>query len=432
MITRIQAQKYRCFNWLDVQLGQYNVLAGANGSGKTTLMDIPLLFSDMLSSNNLSQAFLEPSPLTNTFRTQRLRELTYCYESDYFIFVLESVLPDEIVNNLNTNTPGNIWLNRKRPPHILRYEIRLRVFNEIELEVTDEYLWLVPEGATQTKTGRVIDRYAPTSWKSIITREAHDSGKLGNERTGSVTISPEKGGKPFSFRLNPNELALRNLPLDAALFPASVWFITMLRTGTILYEPDVLKLQQDSQLVPTKTIRPDASNLPWMILNLQRERRDYFEDWVAHVQTALPHIEKIEAIEREDSFHAYLNVTYDGGFTIPSSGLSAGTLRILALTILPYLSEPPAIICLEEPENGLHPRAIEAILNSLCSLYSTQVLLSTHSPIVLAHTLLSSVVIMQSQENGEKRAIAGNQHQQLQDWHGDIDLGSLFAAGVLE
>src|SRR2546421_11090418 len=98
-----------------------------------------------------------------------------------------------------------------------------------------------------------------------------------------------------------------------------------------------------------------------MALDLKQERPASFEDWVAHVQTALPHIEQIEAIEREDSFHAYLNVRYNGGFTVPSSGLSAGTLRVLALTILPYLSEPPAIVCLEEPENGLHPRAIEAV-----------------------------------------------------------------------
>src|SRR5205807_6822897 len=100
MITRIQAQKYRCFEQLDVHLGQYNILAGANGSGKTTLMDIPLLFSDMLSSNNLTQAFLEPSPATSTLRTQRLRDLTYCNISDYFSFVLEAALPEDIIGNL--------------------------------------------------------------------------------------------------------------------------------------------------------------------------------------------------------------------------------------------------------------------------------------------------------------------------------------------
>ena len=102
------------------------------------------------------------------------------------------------------------------------------------------------------------------------------------------------------------------------------------------------------------------------------------------------------------------------------------------MTILPYLVEQPAIFCLEEPENGLYPRAIEAVLDSLHSLYDSQVLLSTHSPIVLAQTALSEVVVMQNKENGEKKAIAGIDHPQLQNWRGGIDLGSLFAAGVLE
>ena len=296
----------------------------------------------------------------------------------------------------------------------------------------DEYLWLVPEGAAQRKGNVIIDRYAPNGWRPIIVRETRGSSESIDVRSGSVSVRPERGGKGFYFRLNPNELALKNLPLDASLFPASVWFITMLKTRTIWYEPDISKLQQDSQLVSANTIRPDAANLPWQVLSLQRERPDDLNDWIAHVQTALPYIKKIEAIEREDDFHAYLNVMYDGNFTLPSSGLSAGTLRILALTILPYLIEQPAIICLEEPENGLHPRAIQAVLDSLHSLYDSQVFLSTHSPIVLAHTDLSEVVIMQSEGGGEKKAIAGNRHPQLQDWRGGIDLGSLFAAGVLE
>ena len=48
MISRIEAYRYRCFSKLAVELGAYNVLAGANGSGKTTLLDIPVLLGDLL------------------------------------------------------------------------------------------------------------------------------------------------------------------------------------------------------------------------------------------------------------------------------------------------------------------------------------------------------------------------------------------------
>ena len=89
MLSRIQALHYRCFQDLDVSLPQYSVLAGGNGSGKTTLMDIPLLFSDILSINNLVQAFLVSSLSTGRVRAERLQELVHCYRGDSFGFAQE-------------------------------------------------------------------------------------------------------------------------------------------------------------------------------------------------------------------------------------------------------------------------------------------------------------------------------------------------------
>ena len=48
----------------------------------------------------------------------------------------------------------------------------------------------------------------------------------------------------------------------------------------------------------------------------------------------------------------------------------------------------PRLLVTEEPENGIHPRAIETVVQSLGMLYDSQVWVSTHSPIVLAHTEL--------------------------------------------
>jgi predicted ATP-dependent endonuclease of OLD family len=161
MLSRIQALRYRCFRDLDVNLPQYSVLAGGNGSGKSTLMDIPLLFSDMLSLNNLTQAFLEPSPSTSIARAQRLQELVHCYRGDSFSFALEAPLPQHVV------------LTLKRQFHLVRYEVRFQIFNEIELHVTDEFLWLVPEMATPHETKHQIG--GPCSQKL----ESHYGTRIG-------------------------------------------------------------------------------------------------------------------------------------------------------------------------------------------------------------------------------------------------------------
>jgi len=235
----------------------------------------------------------------------------------------------------------------------------------------------------------------------------------------------------FVLRLRPQQLALANLPYDFHLFPASGWFKELLEEGVMRYAPNGHALRQASPPGQPKTIRPDAGNLPWMVLNLKHERSELFEAWVEHVKMALPYLVTIDAVEREEDHHAYLKLTYQGGYTVTSSGLSDGTLRILALTILPYLRDAPRVICLEEPGNHTHPRAIEIVLQSLSSLYDSQVWISTHSPLVLAHTDLKSVIVMRGDPEGNVVAVAGSEHPQLRDWQGGIDLGSLFAAGVL-
>jgi predicted ATPase len=89
------------------------------------------------------------------------------------------------------------------------------------------------------------------------------------------------------------------------------------------------------------------------------------------------------------------------------------------------------LLVTEEPENNIHPRAIEAVLQSLSSMYDSQVWISSHSPVVLAHTALKHVLCARLAPNGAAEIIPGLEHPRLKDWHGTIDLGSLFAAGIL-
>jgi predicted ATPase len=63
-------------------------------------------------------------------------------------------------------------------------------------------------------------------------------------------------------------------------------------------------------------------------------------------------------------------------------------------------------------------------------VYDSQVWVTTHSPVVLAHTELAAVMLMQ-QRDGTATAVRGSEHPRLQDWRGSIDLGALLAAGVL-
>ena len=101
------------------------------------------------------------------------------------------------------------------------------------------------------------------------------------------------------------------------------------------------------------------------------------------------------------------------------------------LQMLPYLLNPPKILMIEEPENGIHPQAIEAVLQGLFSMHNTQVLVSSHSPVVVAHIPLEQLLTTRLKRDGAVEIVHGKEHPRLKNWKNEIDLGTLFAAGIL-
>jgi predicted ATPase len=85
--------------------------------------------------------------------------------------------------------------------------------------------------------------------------------------------------------------------------------------------------------------------------------------------------------------------TRDGHYPIPAADLSQGTLIALALLTLAYLPDPPALIGLEEPDRGIHPRLLRHVKDAIYRLSHpegqgekrppVQVIATTHSPYFL-------------------------------------------------
>ena len=116
---------------------------------------------------------------------------------------------------------------------------------------------------------------------------------------------------------------------------------------------------------------------------------------------------------------------------MPSWMASDGTMRLLALTLLAYLPDNREIYLLEEPENGVHPLAVEGICDSLSSAYDAQVLVTTHSPTLLALVDPGQVLCFDKNPDGATDIVRGSQHPVLADWQGSINMNVLFAKGVI-
>jgi predicted ATPase len=87
-------------------------------------------------------------------------------------------------------------------------------------------------------------------------------------------------------------------------------------------------------------------------------------------------------------------------FPIPAWMLSEGTRRLTAMLALLTHSPPPSLLCIEEVENGLDPWTVKAVLAALydASEDDSQIVLTTHSPWLLDHVPLQSVLFVKREE----------------------------------
>jgi len=452
MITRLEATRYRCFEQLGVDMSEFQVIVGANGSGKTTLIDLPSLFGELLRADNIASVFtLKRGDMPA--RAAALRELVFAGRGDDFSLVIEVRLPEDARNKwadalvASTKSKRQADVLRNSParwPSHLRYELRFEVFNERELNVKNEYLFAYPEASMPDRAvGGLLGEVnqGKDDWHFILRREYGGPAVFVDEAKTGLTDADRED----KVRIKPGLLAMSAVKYKPDSYPAAYWLYELLTEKVVFLSPDWEQLRAASPPGQPKTLIATALNLPWLALSLKRqglmedatpdEQKSYrsrdFNDWVDHVKTALPQVEDIDVKEREEDHHAYFSVRYSGGYSITSSGLSDGTLRILTLTLLAYLPDAPQLVVTEEPENGIHPSAIEAILQSLESLYSSQVWISSHSPVVLAASKLDQLLCARQSADHGVVVVAGEDHPRLKDWRGGIDLGSLFAAGIL-
>ena len=126
MIKRIEAYRYRCFNDKGVQVnfGEYNIIAGKNGAGKTTLLDIPGLLGDMIRSRQCVDAFLQPQASWDTPRAHTVEELFFKQQATQMTFAVEAEIPPEIVSRLTDTTDFEMQGDVDLWPKYLRYEVR--------------------------------------------------------------------------------------------------------------------------------------------------------------------------------------------------------------------------------------------------------------------------------------------------------------------
>ena len=434
MIRKIEALNYRSLRYISQELEPFQVLVGPNASGKSTFLDVIALLGDFV-RHGLNESLLFGTK-PEQGRARSLDELIFNQISDHFEIAVELAIPEQLYH-AKRNGGSEVVYN------VARYEVAFGKTAKGELRIQAETLWLIDSkqkriGQDKTTVPAQLDLFptepmpppsiihkgkTPLRWRTVVKKSPQSGNDYYKSETGKWNIQ---------YRVGERKAALSGLPDDTSRFPIAIWVRNLLLEGIQVLALNSAAMRRPVSPSVSRVFDVEGANLPLVIQDLEQHHPQSYKDWVNHVQTILPDIKQILVYERPEDRHLYLALHYvSSRDPIPSWLISDGTLRLLALTLLAYLPEQSNIYLIEEPENGIHPKAVEGVFQSLSSVYQGQVLIATHSPLILGLAKPAQLLCFAKNPSGAVSIVRGDQHPALRNWQGEVDLPTLYAAGVL-
>jgi predicted ATPase len=174
-------------------------------------------------------------------------------------------------------------------------------------------------------------------------------------------------------------------------------------------------------------LAPDGSGLVGIVDELLTS--GIGEEQVSHVNEMIrklsPHVKSVAA-RLHPGGGKELHFALRSGAVIPASQMSDGIVLAAALVLISLRSGSRRLL-IEEPENGLHPRQLKVVadtIRTIAETQGTQIVLTTHSPLLLNHFGAEEVLLVTRDESGVRT-------QRMSDARGLEDLASEMALGEL-
>lgn len=370
LLTKIEIDGYRPFRDFEAEPGDLTVIIGANATGKSSMFDF-LRFVSRAVQDPLPPEIDERSAGKRLFHGEGAERITFCLTLD---------------------------LGQRLP---LQYEAEV----------------LGPIGSPTVSR----ERLATTE----PLREGETKPFLFLDFTGGRGVVRDQQERKLvrpEWTVRPNELALRRA-LDPTLFTLSR--VHGVLSGWRFYSGfDVSAAATIRRPVPTEPepfLDEKGGNLSAILMWLNHEHQAAWEELESHLRSAVPGFRSLN-VKPTGGPGTVIGVWREAGIDadLTLADLSDGTLRFLCWAVLCLSPTPPTLLCIDEPELGLHPRVLP-VLAGLFRLASArmQILIATHSPYFLSHFALDEIAVMRK-EGGAARFVRPSSSKALREMVQDV------------
>jgi predicted ATPase len=180
---------------------------------------------------------------------------------------------------------------------------------------------------------------------------------------------------------------------------------------------------------PNDILLSDGRNLGMVLNNL--EHSDSWSRLNEIIQRFLPRFTRLSTKIQGGNVQIYLHE--DGlNVPVPATRLSDGTIRFLSLLAILLKPEPAPLVCIEEPEMGLHPDALALIAELLVEASTkTQILVTTHSDVLVSALTGNADSVLVCDHHMGGSVLRRLESDKLKFWLDKYRLGEIWRMGEL-
>ena len=400
MLTRLEVNGFKNLVNFSLDFGPYTCIAGPNGVGKSNIFDA-IRFLSLLTQCTINDAALQ---IRNAGEeTGDIKDLLFFggEQSYRMSFAAEMIVGDTVRDDFGRQAnPSSSFL---------RYEVAFRYEPPSPTGGLLGGLALEREELRPITTGRAARHL----------KFPHSKSKFRD----SVVFNKRHARSGFiSTRIDPNtEQAAIDVHQDGGSrghprpSPAQGATRTIIGTENTSATPTILAARREMQswrvlaLDPAAMRRPDrytqapgiaanGAHIPATLQHLsnlaaeQGEQPDVIFQMVSIILSELVPVKMVSIVRDDVRQLLALEVEEQSGIKLRANSISDGTLRFLAFAALSEAVDESGVLCMEEPENGIHPGKIGAMNRLLHDLAVNaeepvdsenplrQVVVATHSP----------------------------------------------------
>ena len=187
------------------------------------------------------------------------------------------------------------------------------------------------------------------------------------------------------------------------------------------------RLPQKADL-PNDLLEPDACNLG-LVLNRLRRDPSVKKKVLDALRVLYDGIDDYDVQIEGGTVQVFLQ---EGRFTVPATRLSDGTLRYLCLLAILCHPNPPPLVCIEEPELGLHPDILPTLAELLKDASERcQLIVTTHSDVLVDAMTDRPEAVLICEKGSEGSSIHRLDTEQIKVWLKKYRLGELWTRGEI-